>query len=162
MNRAPVVIYTDGSAHAGAGGVGVVVIGRRSLLRIARYVPPPGVTNQMTELMAAYLALGALKSPSRVRLISDSAYLINCFNDGWISNWRRKNWRKSGGGEVAHRALWETIEAQAVLHEVEWIHMRGHGRGEESRAMKKWNGVCDKLAHTARVEKRSWTVRTNR
>jgi ribonuclease HI len=162
----PVAIFTDGSAWEGEGGVGVVVIGPRSVLRIAEYMPPDTalgpVTNQVAELMAAIVALRELNRPTRVGLYSDSAYLINCFRQMWIENWRRKGWRKSGGGEVAHRALWETLEALADVHDVEWTHMRGHGRGSEPGWMRRWNAITDNLAHTARVERRSWERRTTR
>lgn len=168
--RGPVTIFCDGSAWEGVGAVGVVLIGPRSVLRIAALVtsdragrePLPGVTNQQAELFAATIALARLSRPTRVRLYSDSAYLINCFRQDWISNWRRKNWRKSGGGEVAHRLYWETLEGLAALHEVEWIHMRGHGRGSEAPALVRWNAITDNLAHTARVERRSWERRTIR
>lgn len=161
-----VTIFADGSAWDGRGGAGVVLIGRRSVVRLATYLPglPPErpVTNQTAELVAAILGLGKLRRPTSVRLVSDSAYLINCFREDWISNWRRKGWRKSGGGTVAHREFWETIEAMATAHEVEWTHMRGHGRGSEAPALVRWNAVADRLAHTARVEQRSWERRTRR
>jgi ribonuclease HI len=165
--RGPVTIFADGSAWEGEGGVGVVLIGPRSVLRIAQYIQPARVapfevTNQVAELLAATIGLRELRRPARVRLYSDSAYLINCFRQDGIENWRRKNWRKSGGGEVAHRYLWETLEGQAALHEVEWIHMRGHGRSSEAPALVRWNAITDNLAHTARVERRSWERRTER
>jgi ribonuclease HI len=160
-----ITAYADGSAHAGEGGAGIVLIGPRSVLRSGVYLAPHAVvpvTNQMAELLAAILVFDTLTRPSRVRLVSDSAYLINCFNEDWISNWRRKGWRKSGGGDVAHRVIWETLEAAAAVHEVEWVHMRGHERGDEPPHRVRWNAIADRLAHVARVERRTWTVRSPR
>lgn len=163
-----VVAYTDGSAHAGEGGIGVVLIGRRSVLRVAQYLPPDPrgekpITNQVAELLAAVRALHQIALPGQtVKLISDSAYLINCFNDEWMINWRRKDWKGAGGKSVAHRPIWETLDALAAVHEVEWVHMRGHGRGDESPRMRHWNGVADALASEARRSKRSWVHRRRR
>jgi ribonuclease HI len=165
MSRGPVTIFTDGSAWEGSGGVGVVLIGPRSVLRIAHYLRPVvgfQITNQVAELIAPVVALNRLTPDARVRLYSDSAYLINCFREGWWRNWQRKGWRKSGGREVAHRPLWETLLAFDALHEIEWTHMRGHGRGSEAPALVRWNAITDNLAHTARVERRSWERRTVR
>lgn len=155
-----VVAYTDGSAWQGAGGVGVVVLGvEPRAVRIAGYLPPPGVTNQVAELQAAVVAFHFFRNmaevPSAVTIVSDSAYLINCFLDRWYDRWIRKNWIKDGK-EVANRPLWETLIAQSALFEVDWRHMRGHGRGDESPTMRKWNRIADNLAHNARVQQRSW------
>lgn len=156
-----VVAYTDGSAYQGAGGVGVVILGiEPGPVRIAGYLPPPGITNQVAELTAAVVAFDFLRNmaevPVSVTVVSDSAYLINCFVERWYDRWMRKAWVKNGR-EVANRPLWETLIAQSALFEVGWIHMRGHGRGpHDTPRMRHWNGITDNLAHTARVERRSW------
>lgn len=151
----PVLIYCDGSAYRGDGGVGVVLLrGDRckeySLGVGPDFQPRPwldgGPTNQQMELLAAIVGLGLLKDNWRgkpVVIRSDSAYVVNCFRDGWYVNWRRKGWIKSGGGEVANRALWETLLGAVELFDVTFEHVKGHN-GDTN------NERADRLATTAR------------
>src|SRR5690606_32655273 len=78
------------------------------------------------EMRAALESLKALKGPSRVRVHSDSAYLVNAFNEGWITNWQRNGWRTSSKKPVENRDLWEMLIAEATRHKVEWIKVKGH------------------------------------
>lgn len=58
---------------------------------------------------------------------SDSAYLVNCFLQGWIPNWRRRDWRKADGKPVANREFWETLENLVEQYkEVRFVHVKGH------------------------------------
>lgn len=103
-----------------------------------------GHTNQTAELMAAIKALSRLSRKRRwsVLVRSDSAYLVNCFREGWIENWRRKGWRHKGG-ERPNRTLWETLEALVAFHDVEFEHVKGHS-GDT------YNERADRLAVAAR------------
>jgi ribonuclease HI len=78
------------------------------------------------ELRAAIEGLAALKGRTRVRLYSDSAYLVNAFTQGWITNWQRNGWRTSSKKPVENRDLWEALIAAAAQHQVEWIKVKGH------------------------------------
>jgi ribonuclease HI len=141
--------YTDGSSGKdGHGGAAVVLIGRRSTLEIGEHLVPP-CTNQDAELTAVLLAFDAIKREgAEVEIISDSAYIINCFRDGWVPGWRKRGWQTSSNKPVVHRAMWETIEALAELHDVIWTKVKGHA-GDH------YNERADEIAHNARVRRAS-------
>ena len=122
-----VVIYADGSAGKDtSGGWGAVLMYGDKKVEIKGGVPE-GATNQRMEMMACIVALKKLKQTRRWKVLirSDSAYVVNCFREGWIKNWRRKDWRHKGG-ERPNRELWETLESLASLYDVEWEHVKGH------------------------------------
>jgi len=104
-----------------------------------------GATSQRMELLAALEGLVALRRPSVVELHSDSAYLINCFQQWWYLNWYRKGWMSSGGSPVANRDLWERLLFENERHEIEWVKVEGH-------AGLRYNEMCDRLAERARLE----------
>ena len=83
------------------------------------------LTNQQAELMAAALALEALRFPSRVTLRSDSAYLVRTMN----SEFRRK----------ANHEFWERLDQAAARHQVTWRWTRGH-------AGDRVQNLCDRAA----------------
>src|ERR1041384_7466523 len=90
-----VTIYTDGacSRHPGPGGWGGGL--RRGDHEREIWGGEPHTTNQRMELRAAAEALAALKRPCRVRLHSDSAYLVNCFRSRWYEGWRKNGWKNT-------------------------------------------------------------------
>lgn len=145
-------IWTDGSAYQGVAGVAALLVRRRSLRIVAGPVEVDGCTNQRAELIAATIALANLPNPSRVTLYSDSAYMVNGFVEGWVQTWRANGWLKTDGKPVANRLFWETLESQAALHDMTWIHMRGHGRGSEPAAWVAYNARADRLATAARTD----------
>ena len=77
-----------------------------------------------------------------MRLYSDSAYLINAFNLGWIDNWQKNGWRNSRGNPVSNSDLWKALIELSEKHEIEWIKVKGHSTD-------KWNNRCDELAKEA-------------
>ena len=123
-----VTIYTDGSAsnRDRSGGWGAILLsdGREKI--ISGY--ESDTTNQRMELMAAIGALAALKPTRRwkVKLYSDSAYLVNCFIQEWHVKWRSNGWLNYRNKPVANRELWETLESLVALYDVEFIHIKGH------------------------------------
>ncbi len=137
-----VTVYTDGacSGNPGPGGWAAV-------LRLGEYEREisggePRTTNQRMELRAALEALEALQKPCRVRLHSDSAYLVNCFRDRWYANWRKNGWKNRNKKPVENRDLWEELVRLAEVHEVEWVKVAGHS-GDPL------NERCDELARAA-------------
>ena len=99
-------IFTDGSARGnpdGPGGYGVVLqyVDRKGVLHekelSAGY---ERTTNNRMELMAAIAGLEALNRSCEVELYSDSKYLTDAFNQGWIDNWVRNNWKRGKSGPV--------------------------------------------------------------
>ncbi len=142
-----VIIYTDGacSGNPGPGGWGAVLLYGPHRKELSGYVPE--TTNQRMELLAAASALSCLKEPCRVRLHSDSAYLVRAFHDGWLTRWQQNGWKNSKKQDVENRDLWEQLLALCRQHEVSWIKVAGHSDVTE-------NERCDALARAAIVEAR--------
>lgn len=125
-DAAPVIVYTDGacSGNPGPGGWGAVLVcGER---RRELSGGEPRTTNQRMELTAAIEALRQLRRPCRVRLHSDSAYLVNCFRQRWFDAWRRNGWKTRDGKPVENRDLWEELLRLAEIHRIEWVKVAGH------------------------------------
>lgn len=140
--RPHVEIFTDGAClgNPGPGGWGAI-------LRFGPHVKElsggePETTNQRMELVAAIRALEALKRPCSVTLYSDSAYLVNAFQQGWIDRWRRTGWRTKDKKDVDNRDLWERLIELTQVHAVEWSKVKGHAGHQE-------NERCDRLAREA-------------
>lgn len=126
-----VTIYTDGacSGNPGPGGWGAVLTYTDAAGRTVEKElcgAEPETTNNRMELTAAAEALEALGEPCAVALHSDSAYLVNAFNDRWLDGWQRRGWRKADKSPVLNRDLWERLLLQAKRHDVRWIKVKGH------------------------------------
>lgn len=106
----------------------------------------PETTNNRMEITAAIEALKALKSPCRVKLYSDSAYLVNAFLQRWLDNWQRNGWVNSKKDPVENQDLWRELLAVSRPHRVEWIKVKGH-------ADNPYNNRCDELARGAIVSR---------
>ena len=88
--------------------------------------------------MAAIEGLSALKEPCRVKLYSDSKYLVDAYLQGWVYSWRKQGWRR-GREELKNPDLWERLYALTKMHEVEFIWVKGHNGHD-------YNERCDRLA----------------
>lgn len=134
-----VVIYTDGacSGNPGPGGWGAVLIYGEHSIELSGY--DPETTNNRMEMTAALQALSRLKQPCRVKLYSDSAYLVNAWRKGWLQSWQAHNWVKSDKQPVLNVDLWKELLKMAEIHQVEWIKVKGHANNV-------WNNRCDELA----------------
>lgn len=135
-------IYTDGacSGNPGPGGWAAILLygdERKDVQGAA-----PSTTNQRMELQAAIGGLEALRRPVRVRLHSDSSYLVNAFNQGWIERWQRNGWQTAAKKPVSNKDLWEQLVALSKTHDIEWIKVPGHADDE-------WNNKADALARAA-------------
>ena len=137
-----VIIYTDGacSGNPGKGGWGAILMYGTAKKEISG--AEKETTNNKMELTAPIEALKLLKKPCRVKLYSDSAYLVNAFSQGWIYNWHKNGWKTADKKDVKNRKLWETIYSFTKIHEIEWIKVKGHSDNE-------YNNRCDTLAVAA-------------
>ncbi|MDD4138960.1 MAG: ribonuclease HI [Clostridiaceae bacterium] len=137
--RDTVEIYTDGacSGNPGPGGWAAVLMTRGVEKEISGHAI--STTNNRMEMTAAIEALRKLKRPCRVRLYSDSAYLVSAFTQGWIQNWQRNGWRNAAGDPVSNMDLWQDLIKASDRHQIEWIKVKGH-------ADNPYNNRCDKLA----------------
>ncbi|MCL2694971.1 MAG: ribonuclease HI [Clostridiales bacterium] len=140
-------IYTDGacSRNPGPGGWGCVLLYGEHEREASGFVPE--TTNNRMEMQAAIEALTMLKEPCQVRLHSDSAYLCNGFNEGWVYNWLRSGWKTSNKKDVENIDLWQRLLELTRKHKVQFVKVRGH-------ADNLYNNRCDALARAAITENR--------
>ena len=145
-NDLPVEIYTDGacSGNPGPGGYGIILkYGDHSRV-ISGY--DPSTTNNRMELTAVIEALKAIKRPSKVKVVSDSSYVIKGITE-WIKGWIRRDWVNSQKKPVLNRDLWERLLEYSRPHSIEWIWVRGHQGHIE-------NELCDRMAREAIANKK--------
>ncbi len=91
-------------------------------------------TNNQMELLAAISALEALEKPSKITVVTDSAYVKNGVT-GWIFGWKRNGWRTSNKKPVKNVELWQRLDKAAARHTVTWEWVKGHaGHPENERA----------------------------
>lgn len=143
-----VILYTDGSARGnpdGPGGYGAVLQFTDSKGQLHEKEMSAGyvrTTNNRMELMAAIIGLEALNRPCNVKLYSDSKYLVDAFNQHWIDNWLKNNWKRGKSGPVKNIDLWKRLLSAMEPHEVQFIWVKGH-------AGHPMNERCDELATSA-------------
>jgi len=101
-------------------------------------------TNQRMELTAVIEGLAAIPEGRRVHVHSDSAYIVNCFRDGWWERWEKNGWKNAQKQSVANRDLWERLIKESRRHDVVWHKVAGH-------ADDKLNNRVDALARAAIV-----------
>ena len=135
---ADITIYTDGSAlgNPGKGGFGAVLISgpyRREVSQGYRLT-----TNNRMELLAVIVALEMLKfEGSNVTLYSDSQYVVNAVEKGWVFGWERKGFAGRKNAD-----LWIRFLRIYRKHHVRFVWVKGHADTVE-------NNRCDQLAVAA-------------
>ncbi len=134
-----VEIFTDGacSGNPGPGGYGVILKYGDAIKELSG--GEKETTNNRMELTAAIAGLEALNQPCRVRLYSDSKYLIDAIENGWAVKWRENGWMRNRREEALNPDLWEKILNLLDIHQVELVWVKGHAGHPE-------NEKCDKLA----------------
>ena len=134
-----VTIYTDGacSGNPGPGGWGAILSVKGHSREISG--GEAHTTNNRMERMAVIKSLELLTRPCEVELYSDSAYVVNAFNQHWIEGWQKKGWVNSAKNPVANRDLWEALLSLCDVHKVTFIKVKGHADNE-------FNNRCDQLA----------------
>lgn len=133
-----VIIYTDGacSGNPGPGGFGVVLLSGRHRKEISEGFRL--TTNNRMELLAAITGLEALKRDgTAVTLYTDSKYLVNAVNNGWLFNWEAKRFAKKKNPD-----LWIRFLEVYRRHQVTLAWVKGHNNNPE-------NERCDMLAVNA-------------
>jgi ribonuclease HI len=145
----PLAVYTDGSClgNPGPGGWAWAVPD-------GRYDSggEPRTTNQRMEITAVLEALrsiGRTEAPV-LTVVSDSTYVVRCFQDRWWEGWLRRGWRNSQGKPVANRDLWEPL-----LQEVLEMDRRIAFRWVKGHSGDRWNDVVDELALAAAMQARA-------
>ena len=134
-------IYTDGACRGnpGKGGWGAILV----FGDIEKELSGGEMltTNNRMELMGAIKALEALKEPCEVTLTSDSKYLTDAINKGWLESWKQRGWKKADKSPVLNSELWQRIDTLISVHKVTFVWVHGHAGHE-------YNERCDVLATT--------------
>lgn len=131
--------YTDGacSGNPGPGGWGALLVAREgdTVLRERELSGgEPHTTNNRMELLAAISSLETLERPSRLTLVTDSAYVKDGITK-WLAGWKRNGWKTAAKKPVKNDDLWKRLDAARARHEVSWEWVKGHaGHPENERA----------------------------
>lgn len=138
-------LYTDGacSGNPGKGGYGGILIYNGVEKEYSGYAPE--TTNNRMEIMAVIEGLKLLKEPVELDIYSDSAYVVNAFELGWVESWSNNGWRTAGKKPVQNLELWLQLLDLLSRHKVTWHKVKGH-------ADNAYNNRCDALA-TGQIEK---------
>lgn len=138
-NKKEVKLYTDGacSGNPGPGGYGAILIYKGIEKEISG--GELNTTNNKMEIMAVLKGLEMIKEPCKVTVYSDSAYVVNSVQMGWLESWRKNNWKKADKSKVKNVDLWERLIELMNIHEVTFVKVKGHSDNE-------YNNRCDRLA----------------
>ena len=125
-----VIIHTDGACkgNPGPGGWGAVLQaggGHEKEL----WGGEPNTTNNRMELMAAIMALEALKRPCKVELHTDSKYVMQGITE-WMRGWKARGWLTADKKPVKNADLWQRLDAARLKHDVKWRWVKGHAGHE--------------------------------
>lgn len=138
-----VTVYSDGSSRGnpGPGGFGTLIHyvdtkGELHTLEITKGYKQ--TTNNRMELLGVISGLEALTKPCKVKVVSDSKYVIDAFNQKWIDSWVKNNWKRKSG-PVLNVDLWKRLLKAMEPHSVSFEWIKGHAGHPE-------NERCDKLA----------------
>ena len=154
FHKTCIEIFTDGSCigNPGHGGWGAVILRRdvvtgeflKSSERSGHEVSL--TTNVKMEMTAACTALEGLGrvTDEPITVFCDLDLIPKAMNL-WLSNWKAKGWKKSGGKTVENRDLWERLERAAAGRNVTWSWVRGHNGSVH-------NERADKLAYAASLK----------
>ncbi len=138
-----VILYTDGacSGNPGPGGYAAILIYNGVEKEISG--GEKNTTNNKMEMMAVIKGLEMLKEPCEVSVYSDSAYVVNSIEKGWVYSWKKNNWKKADKKEVKNIELWERMLELMNIHKVSFLKVKGHSDDE-------LNNRCDRLAVSER------------
>lgn len=126
-----VEIFTDGACKGNPGPGGWAALLRSKTASKVISGGERRTTNNRMEMTAAIMALEALKRPCKVKITTDSQYLMLGITQ-WIKSWKKKSWRTSTNTPVKNVDLWQRLDKAMSRHEVEWDWVRGHNFHEEN------------------------------
>ena len=132
-------IYTDGACSGNPGPGGWAAILRYGKAEREICGGEEHTTNNRMELTAVIMALKALKEPCEVDLYSDSKYVVEAIEKGWVISWRKRGWKKADNKPALNPDLWEELLDLLDIHEVNFVWIKGHNEHPE-------NERCDKMA----------------
>ena len=133
--------YTDGacSGNPGPGGWGALLQAKSGGEVVKERELSGGAadtTNNRMELMAAIEALNALERPSKITMVTDSAYVKGGITE-WIEGWKARGWKTASKSAVKNEDLWRLLDEAVQGHDIRWEWVKGHaGHPENERADK--------------------------
>ena len=139
-----VEIFTDGACRGNPGPGGWAALLRFKGTKKVISGATAMTTNNRMEMTAAIMALEVLRRPCKVRISTDSQYLMKGMTE-WLNNWKKRNWRTAQNTPVKNEDLWRRLDAASGRHQVKWYWVRGHNSHEE-------NEMVDALARKAIAE----------
>lgn len=140
-----VELFSDGACRGnpGPGGWGVLLRYRGQEKEL--YGAESLTTNNRMELMAAISGLEGLTRACRVRITTDSQYVMKGITE-WMAGWKKRGWKTADKKPVKNVDLWLRLDAALADHQVEWQWVRGHtGHPENERADALANRGIDEL-----------------
>ena len=134
-----VELYTDGacSGNPGNGGWGAILVYKQNEKEICG--SEEKTTNNRMELTAVIKALSLLKESCTVDLTTDSKYVCDAVNNGWVYSWKKNGWKKSDKKPALNVDLWEQLLPLLERHNVNFIWVKGHSGHH-------YNERCDRMA----------------
>lgn len=134
-----VTIWTDGACSGNPGPGGWAAILKYGEAEKVLSGGEAETTNNRMELIAVIRALEALKRPCEVTLFSDSKYVVDAMNQGWVYGWKKKGWMRKGNEPAKNPELWERLLELLKTQQVRFCWVKGHADNEV-------NARCDALA----------------
>ena len=119
------IIYTDGAClgNPGPGGWAAIII-KDNIKNILKG-SERSTTNNRMEILASIEAFKSIKKSSKIKIFTDSKYLIDGINI-WIKNWKLNDWKTKNKKEVKNIDLWIELDSQACFHQIHWEWVKGH------------------------------------
>ena len=133
-----VILYTDGACSGNPGPGGWAAILRYGANTRELSGGEAMTTNNRMELGGVLAGLRALKEPCAVKIFTDSQYIANALNNGWLRDWKKRGWKRRDG-ELKNAELWQELDALLQVHSVTATWVKGHADNE-------YNNRCDALA----------------
>ena len=134
-----VEMYTDGACRGNPGKGGWGVLLRYGDAAKNLYGGEELTTNNRMELTAVIKGLEALTKSCRIKITTDSKYVLQGVTE-WMPNWKKRNWRTANKKPVLNVELWQQLDELVAQHEIEWNWVKGHSGHPE-------NELADQLAN---------------
>jgi len=137
--RKKIIMYTDGacSGNPGPGGYAAILMYEGNMKEVSGF--EKDTTNNKMEMTAVIKGLESIKEPCDIEIYSDSSYVVDSVEKGWLFGWVKKNWIKSDKKPVKNIELWTEMLKYLKMHNIKFIKVKGHSDNE-------YNNRCDKLA----------------
>ena len=126
MKNQVLKIYTDGACRGnpGPGGWAAVLLYGNTRKEISGFVAD--TTNNRMELLSVIEGLKTVKKQCDIEIYSDSAYVVNAINNGWIASWQKNGWKTADKKDVKNQDLWMELITLNTQHSPTYIKVKGH------------------------------------